>query len=377
MLEYISKDKFNEYVIGLEKAMVEGNWQKYMESHDDPEVHFKSSYTHDYCSKRLSSPYYSEISVDLVSSCNTSSARKKIPSNFKRVINSIPYILKNECIPIEVIKHGDEFYIKNGKHRFYAHILLKRKVIPVSIREIISEDESRITNSMITIHRPYYDNGGMGIAYPEKAIDFLHKYEDLFESTLSVEMITSEDSKKSLLKFTLQGGDVIEFLGCCTAGNRFRSSKATCDILNKCGYQVDLKYIENNLTFKLENKRDAHNISFDTEIKIDTIKEKILPNTDLRKSWDYSEEVQEDIFKLHSYLSNYKPFDTSVTLFSSNSSSFLKLDDKKFYLVGSENRRSIDSIYIFFDSSLPFNNLTVEFLGVIHSDDEIYKKLIE
>lgn len=373
MLEYFNKEKYDEYVYGLNNAVTEGKWLEYMKSHEDPKVYLKSSYTHEY-DKVLSAPYYSEISVDLISSCNTSSVRKEIPSNFERVIRAIPYILNNECRPIGVIKHGEEYYIENGKHRFYAHILLKLKTLPVSIREVIKEGNEK-SKGMISINRPFYDNDGMRIAYPEMAMEFFEKYRDLFESIRSVEMISMDDLKTSKLQFNLFGGDVVEFLGCCTAGNAFRSSQVTYRILNQCGYQIDMKYITRNPNFKLEDKRDAHNLNFEADRNDGFIKKSILPNLDALQPWNKDEKIADDFLKLHDYVSGYKPFDVPGTYFSAYSSSFLQIDDMNTYLVGSENRKGMDSIYIFVDSCVPFNSMTVEFMGVISSRDEIYKKI--
>lgn len=374
MLEYFDKEKFDEYVNGLKRAILDGTWPKYMRSNKDPKVYFKSSYVPDYFNKELSSPYYSEISIDLVSSCNTSSARKEIPSNFERVIGAVQYILENKCMPIALIKHGDEFYIENGKHRFYAYILLNKKTIPVSIREVVAEKIDK-NMSMISINRPFYNNDGMNIAYPEKALEFFEIYKVLFESIRSVEMITNDEPAKSVLRFYLYGGDFIEFLDCCTAGNDFRSSQVTCEILIQCGYQIDMNYIKNNSNFKLEDKRDAHNLVFESDKKDDIIEKYILPNIDKLEPYDRDKTLESEFYKLHSYVSWHKPFDVPGANFSWYSSCYLEVDDKNIFLVGSENANSIDSIYIFKDSYFPFKSTTVEFCGIILSSDSIYKKI--
>jgi len=373
MLLYKDEQNFINYVNELEKV-IEDKKEQYVREHGDPGIYIKEDIIPELNNVQCSDPYYDEINIGLITGCNVSNSRKEIPSNFERVISSIRYILKNECMPIAVIKHKDGFYIENGKHRFYAHVLLKKGTIPVSIREIVDKMQT-INKNMITISSPFYNNDGMKIAYPEKAVEFFRQYKQLFKSVKCIEMVSKDDSRNNCLKITLSNCDEINFVGCCTAGSAIKSSQITCDLLNECGYKVDMKFISTHSSFKLEDKRDAHNINFSVGRNMDIINDVLVANIKMKKAYNDNEQMILDFFKLHSYICDYEVFECPCTHFSCYSSSFLKIDNKFYYLVGAENRYSIDSIYIFMDSYFPFNNLTVEFLGVISCKDQLYQKL--
>jgi hypothetical protein len=434
MLEFKDKIEYGQYVKKLKEAVVNNSWKEYLKSNKYMDVYFSSSFEPDMRMVNLSSPYYSEISINAVRSCNVSSARKIIPSDWERVVGAVDYILKDECMPIAVIKlDNGEYYIENGKHRFYAHVLLGKEQIPVSVREIVQENPSE--ESMLRYNIPFYNNDGMDIAYPEKIEDFINQYlnvekrieliakktteignliadieknidangiellrkqlwqldnlhcdlktetrvldDDFTRIKLeakSVKMKKMDDARHALYIEMNYGRNII-ITGSCSSGNTTRASKCACNILNYLGYQVDMNYISNHEEFELEDKRDAHNVNFDIDIDETAIKNDILPNLKSKRQYDETEDLQWDFFKLIDYVSHYKPFETPGTHFSFYSSSFIQVNSYNYYLVGAENNECIDSIYLFRSTEVPFNNLTITFLGKIKSGTDLYKKL--
>lgn len=122
---YVCNDKesLEQYRIKLNDAIK--NKASYPSECILPEIYIEGNQEID-SKGSFGEPYYSEIDINLINSTNTSSC-KKVYSNYDRVINSIPYIIKNECKPIAVLKDGDNYCIINGKHRFLAYTLLGKK----------------------------------------------------------------------------------------------------------------------------------------------------------------------------------------------------------------------------------------------------------
>ena len=433
MLVFKDKNKYNLYVKELRKAIENKSWRKYMENNKYMDIYFQTESEPD-IPEHTSNPYYAEIPIDSVNSCNVPSYLKKIPSNWERVVNAVSYILENNCIPIEVIKLSNgEYYIENGKHRFYAHVLLGKEQIPVSVKECV--DENLPKESMLRYNIHFYNNDGMDIAYPERVEEFIIQYLNVEKRIVSIAKKTTEigelisDIKKNLdynvldilgekfleldnmyydlktetnvldndfdrikikarsvemkkiddaryiLSIEMDDGRNINTSGVCSSGNTTRASKCTFNILNHLGYQVDMNYISKHGEFKLEDKRDAHNLNFDIEIDKNVIENEIIPNLKNKSKYNETEDLHQDFLKLMDYLSGYKPFETFGTNFSCYSSSFIKTNHYNYYLVGAENNKGVDSIYLFRDMKIPFDNLTITFLGKITSGSDLYNKL--
>lgn len=425
MIEFKDKNEYSRYVEELREAIKNNSWKEYMDNNEYMDIYFPS-HVPNIAGLNLSSPYYSEILIESVCSCNVS--REKIPSNWERVVDAVPYILENKCMPIAVIKLSNgEYYIENGKHRFYAHVLLGKEQIPVSVRECVDENSPK--ESMLRYNIPFYNNDGMDIAYPEKIEDFIIQYLNVEKRIVSIAKKTTEmdelirDIQKNLdyndieilrkqmcqlndlktetdaldddfdrikikarsvemkkiddvrytLSIEMDNGRNIIISGACSSGNTARASECTCNILNHLGYQVDMNYISNHEEFKLGDMRDAHNLDIDID-KI-AIENEILPNLKNKRKYNETEELQQDFLKLMDYLSRYKPFEIPSTNFSFHSSSFIQTNQYNYYLVGAENKECVDSIYLFRDMKIPFNNLTITFLGKITFGTCLYDKL--
>lgn len=436
MLQFKDKSKYDLYVEELKEAIDKNTWKKFMNDNEYMDVYFSSTYVPNIGISTLSSPYYSEISINAIRSCNVSSARKEIPSNWERVVGAVRSILEGKCMPIAVIKlDNNEYYIENGKHRFYAHILLGRDKIPVSIREINNRDTSK--EVMLSYNVPFYNNDGMDIAYPDKVEDFIDQYmnvesqikliakktteieslisnikqsldtndkdslrvklnkldslnddfkmttsrlnDDFYDIKIRAKSVKIEklDDNQHIFSIEMNHDRNIIITGTCSSGNETRASRCTCNILNKLGYPVDMNYISNNVEFKLEDKRDAHNINFDIYVDENVVNNEILKNIKQKRNYNDTKDLERDFLKLIDYISRHKAFETPGTHFSWYSSSFIEVDSANYYLVGAENIDSIDSIYVFKSYEVPFNNLTIQFLGRIKSDTELYKKLTE
>lgn len=358
---YENKKEFEQYVAGLQVAIKDDNWRQYMGEKTCPNIYFDNPKVPELCCIILSNPYYEEIRIEKVISCNTSIARQKIPSNMERVINAVPYILENICMPIAVIKFQEMYYIENGKHRFYAHLLLQKQTIPVSIRCVDSSPEK---TSMITISKPYFNNDGMPLAYPEKVLDFYKEYSDIFQSIKLVKM--KQRDNISTLRFFLENEDVITFNGCCSSGNHHRSSRITCELLQKLGYLVDMDYISSHIEFCLENKSDANNLNFNAKNNICKIKKHIIPNLNKRKTFNSSETIQNDIFKLHDFIGKNGP--QNLNTFTS---SFLEVNGVYYYIVGTDNNDN-QVLYFFEDMVFPFDNLKIRLIGIIRKGERYY-----
>lgn len=429
MLEFKNKVEYNQYAAKLSQAIEHDSWKEFMDKNKYMDVYFSSTYVPNI--KNLSSPYFNEIAVSSVLSCNVSSARKEIPSNWERVVGAVRYILEEQCMPIAVIKlDNNRYYIENGKHRFYAHVLLGKKNIPVSVREMAEENTPKET--MLSCNIPFYNNDGMDIAYPEKIEDFNNQYMNVenrieliakkateienliagIEKSLDVHdrellrkqlrqleslhydlktetkgladdftgiksqaksvKIKKADNVRHTLSIEMNDGRNIIITGACSSGNATRASKCTCNILNKLGYRVDMEYISRHSEFKLEDKRDAHNINFDVAISIDLLQNLIM-NIDEKEKWFDSDKYNSDFQMLIKYLSNCYEFTASAICADYGDSSIVKINDIYYYILIDDSKKNI---YIFQSGIVPFDNLDLQFLGRLDSKNEFYEKLI-
>lgn len=433
MLKFENKAMYDQYVEELRQAIQKGSWKKYMDENKYEGVYFKSTYQPSE-SLNLSSPNFADIPITSILSCNVSSNRKTIPSNWGRVVDAVEYILNDECSPIAVIELNDGmYYIENGKHRFYAHLLLGKESIPASVSKI--KKEACLKEPMLSYNIAYHEAGGMDIAYPEQIEAFFEQYkivesriseivkitaklesqiteiEESFDVTdlytlknklrqlenlhcdlkvetmgldddfaafklkvVSVEMKIESDNRHTLFISVWRNKKIV-IKGACSSGNETRASKCTCNILKNIGYQVDMQFIQNHDEFILYDKRDAHNINFDVNLDENTIKNELMPYKMEKKNFYETEDLKLDFIKLSDYISRYKLFDTSEFDFSFYSSSFIQTNSNNYYLIACKNRDNVDSIYLFRDTEIPFNNLTIQFLGRVKCGTALYQEL--
>ena len=306
-------------------------------------------------------PYYDEIDINLISETNTSCSRKIIYSNYERVLNSISYIVKNECRPISVLKDGDAYYIENGKHRYLAYIILGKNKIPVSIRERVSVCEEN--NGFIQYKRNLFSDDGKKISYPEKVIEFYEENKGIFSDIKRVEMQhTGEHKYKLLLEKSNQ--DVIEISNGISAGSNIRSSMVVMKLISKCGYDIDETYIKTHQEFVLEEKYDANNLKFNDILISDTILQNIKNNINmLKKPMGHSEKIN----KLHTFLCKYEAFNTCGTHMDIFHTGIIKFADYICYIISSEDKDCTGRIYsyIFFQENEELSNLKTKYIGKI------------
>ena len=195
VFEIVNKTEYEKYMKDLNEAIHRGNVEAFMEKEKFLGIELKGreEYFNDW---ELSTPYYDEISIKSVAGWNSPDSTIK-EDNWSRVVNSVKYIVENKCMPIAVIKlpndnDNDKYYIQDGKHRFYAHLLLRRGKIPVSIRKAIPKSNPK--ENMINYNIPFYNCGSTEIAYPEKVEEFIDDYikvENLIKSIdKSIDQIT-------------------------------------------------------------------------------------------------------------------------------------------------------------------------------------------
>ncbi len=375
---YVCKDKekLEQYRIRLNNAIK--NKASYPSEYDLPKIYIEGNQEIDF-GGNFGEPYYSEIDINLINSTNTSSCQK-VYSNYDWVINSIPYIIKNECKPIAVLKEGDKYCILNGKHRFLAYTLLGKKVLPVSIRERSSERE-KMSYSIMEYRRELYEDDGNIIAYPEQVMKFYKENQSLFDDISSVEMKCLEQDKKYSLVLKKRNGDIIEIKNGISAGNEYRSSRVVKELISNCGYDIDMEFIKNHSEFVLEDKYDAHNIVFDTNVFVDeSEQEDILERMAEWKGFSFDDELQNlKIFKLHSFLSKYKEFETKGTHFTFYNSGMIHGNEETevYYFVGSDSIENKENyIYIFKDNGLTESNLKVQYMGRVGRKNALYKSIL-
>lgn len=133
MIYYKDKEKFDAYKNKLKKCIEEkSSFVDFMHKNENPFCYLFDFMTIDfaYSDYNFQAPYCDEIEEKEIKYVNTFAIKD---NNFSRVINSVQYILDGQCKPIELIKFEEGYYIKDGKHRFFAHIILGREKIPASI----------------------------------------------------------------------------------------------------------------------------------------------------------------------------------------------------------------------------------------------------
>ncbi|MBN3348297.1 hypothetical protein AAGC94_07845 [Clostridium sporogenes] len=120
---------------------------RYLISKELPEIYLKENIYFEkkypqYRNRKCKECGVQLVNINKICGHNCSDIRKKIYSTKSRVINSIPYLEMlyitkqyEECKPIDLSKIGEQYYIENGKHRFYAHILLKKDRIKAKVTE--------------------------------------------------------------------------------------------------------------------------------------------------------------------------------------------------------------------------------------------------
>lgn len=88
---------------------------------------------------------------------------------------------------------------------------------------------------MVEYKRNLYSDDGGDISYPEKALEFFDRNENLFQNIVRGEMKCLEEQKRYCLKLAKESGDIIEFKNGVSAGNEFWSSEVAKEIISRCG----------------------------------------------------------------------------------------------------------------------------------------------
>jgi len=379
---YENEKIFKDFVRELNHAIEDCSWKMYLQTHEFPKIYF-NDYNFLPTINYLSAPYYDEIPVVQVKNFfRGSNNALGFNTGDMRVISSIDYILTNSCLPLSVVLYEKNYFILDGRHRFYAHLILGRKTLPVSVHEI-ANDESEQGN-MITIAKPFQGDS-LGLAIPEKALDFFERYHIFFKSIYCVELYNKNN--KSILQFTLENGDVISFFGCCSAGNNTRSSVITCELLKKCGFLVDMEFISSNKEFCLNDKNDANKINFNMQRNLEVITETIIPALRICKRSKRPSIITNKYNKPKKVLSSFKNVDLclvklydyiikgndDIFQYEPLSSYMLQVNNQYFFIVEVIKNTNERCIYIFLDNCLPFNNLTIKFIGAIDEEDSLFK----
>lgn len=314
-------------------------------------------------------PYYDEIDINLINATNVSSSRDKIYSNYPRVTECFEYILDNKCRPINVLKDGDIYYIDNGKHRYLAHILLDKKIIPVSIRERVkSKMSNKIEeekNSFIQYKRKLYDDGGKHNVNPEDVLEFYKKYKCLFEDINKIQM--SKNQGKYKLVLTRNNQDTIEICNGISSGNNLRSSMVVMELIQKCGYDIDETFIMTHSEFILENKHDANNIEFNTKVLPSDVINEIKENI---SKFNHVDEKDKDnynkLITLDAFIMKCECFNAQQTYLEYFGTGILNTLDRVYYIItreGSDKEKTYSYVFCQKDNSL--SNLKTKYLGRI------------
>jgi hypothetical protein len=377
MLDYENKEYFEQYKKGLQEAIKNNNYKKYMRDNKYPNVYICERRVINSALFKHCTTHYLDIPIEMITGCNVSDCRKEIitDDNCKRVIDAIPYIVKGQCDPIEVIKKDEDYYIENGKHRYYAHILLGKERIPVSLVKEISDDKYykniesiKIVNAEFESERKYRN--------PNEALRFFRKYKEAFGQVLEVQMKGNEEALEYSLQIKNYRGEKIIFNNCCTSGNEWNGSHITYKILRECGFNIDKDYVYKNKSFSICDSRAVHNICFNNQIKdfklfLNKLKEDIV-------SVESYKNYTDDMFKLHDYIWKNPENNTTAYHFSSISSFLCKGKEYTYYFIGTQFRDTdIDTVYIFKDKTHPFNNLTVQLIGKVTEGEVKYSTILE
>ena len=280
--------------------------------------------------------------------------------------------LHNKCRPINVLKDGDIYYIDNGKHRYLAHILLDKKIIPVSIREKVkSKMSNKIEedkNSFIQYKRNLYDDDGKHNVNPEDVLEFYKKYKCLFEGKNKIQM--SKNQGKYKLVLTRNNQDTIEICNGISSGNNLRSSMVVMELIQKCGYDIDDTFIMTHSEFILKDEHDANNIEFNTKVLpsdvINEIKESI-------SKFNHVDEKDKDNYNKLTTLDNFimkcECFNAQQTYLEYFDTGILNTLDRVYYIItreGSDKEKTYSYIFCQKDNSL--SNLKTKYLGRIESE---------
>lgn len=371
MIEYEDKKAFDLYHIDLIKSIENNTYTSFMRTNNYPLIYIKERRIPDF--PQYYSTHYLELPIEKITGCNVSNVRKEIidPNNWGRVIDSIKHILENKCRPIEVINDGDDYYIHDGKHRFYAHLLLRKDNIPVSLYK---KSETEIQNGGDS--KIVFEESNSPFRDPEEALYFFEQYKESFGEVMEAIMKGDQETLHYILKLRNFKGQVMVFSNTCTSGNSWRSSEITCKILQRSGFNVDGEYIKEHTSFHLYDRRDAHHINFNYNL-MDYKNILDLFMSDVIKVESYSKHETE-LFKLHDYVCRNPHNKTCKTHFSHYSSFICHGNEYNYFIVGTETiETNKDTIYIFKDKSLPFNSLTVELIGRLPQDDTGYNIILE
>lgn len=378
-IEYFNTDYFNKYISTLRSKIKDNTWKDFMTHNKYPFFDVMYDEVPDVREFIVETKYYSEIPIDLISSHNVTGGKGPMISdnNFSRVIDSIEYILNNSCRPIYVQKFGNKYHIVNGKHRFYAHVLLQKNIIPVSIDEMVpfTNPEKCTKEKKGNTHKSgiggfnigYHIDDSHEIIWPETILDFYTKYEFLFSDVYRIKMNSVEEYNYSTLSIEKKDGNIIYLNNICTAGNHLRSSYVTMQLLNKLNFKVNMDYISNNNSFVLSSKRDAHNMDLDL-INIElSLENDIFPLLMSRRPYTDSSKLGKDETRLVSYIAKHKNTIAGALHVNYFESFYIRNDEYIYHFI-SENVNGITIFHIFRDKDLPFNNLSVEFIGLLRSD---------
>ncbi|MFW6677500.1 hypothetical protein ACOAOT_07555 [Lacrimispora sp. AGF001] len=135
MIKYKNKEKFEEYKIKLCKFIDKNGdlYKDFMSETDNPFNYFEFFETIEFPLSSLGqTTYYGEINIDEIISANSHAITD---DNFQRVINAIPYILEDKCEPIRLMRRSAGYHILDGKHRYFAHVLLGKEKVPAFIQD--------------------------------------------------------------------------------------------------------------------------------------------------------------------------------------------------------------------------------------------------
>lgn len=169
MIKYKNKEKFEEYKIKLCKFIDKnGNsYKDFMSETDNPFNYFEFFETKEFPLSSLGqTTYYGEINIDEIISANSHAITD---DNFQRVINAIPYILEDKCEPIRLMRRSGGYHILDGKHRYFAHVLLGKEKVSAFIQD--GNGTGSYDNSMVSDLQPL--EKGMNI--PEYALKIYHE----------------------------------------------------------------------------------------------------------------------------------------------------------------------------------------------------------
>lgn len=373
------KHRLAIYMEKLQRAIITGS--EYPGRSELPLVYIKNPVAFD-TTLEFSEPYYVEMDISLVNATNTSDARNLIYSNYERVIDSIPYILKNECRPISILKNRNQYYIANGKHRYLAHILLGKDIIPVSICEA-TENVKNKDLDMIEYKKKNFSDDGVHIAYPSKILDFYDANLALFKDVCLVRMHCIEYGKRYRLTLERKSGEEIIIKSGISAGNSNKSSEVCCELIKRVGFDIDMMFIQEHHEFVLENKYDANNIKFTRDKKIpDFDRKNIRAYLKTALYFDCRQDIESKIMRLLSILANYKEFNTTVCLFTWNNSGYIEVNGIYYYLVGSDSMKTngkdfTNYIYIFRQNRFSESNLDINYLGRVEKGDSLYVRFFD